>query len=290
MKKERFSRIQAGWSEGDITVEKLKIHYYRASPPAHRNSIPVVLLHGAADNGLCWMRVACALQNDHDIIMLDARGHGLSDAPRSGYGPRDFAADTVGVIKALDLHRPVLAGHSMGAETAAVTGLLYPDLVRGIVLEDPPWFAEDDREHITRKVATEWSAWIREQKSRSVGQLISIGKAEHPGWDPVEWEPWAQSKRQVSPCVVSLLEAEHPPWQEVVKTISCPVLLITGDNEKGCLVTPGTAARIHREGQRVVCAKINNTGHNIRRDQFEEYLKALTSFLRTLRQGAGLKG
>jgi pimeloyl-ACP methyl ester carboxylesterase len=32
-----------------------------------------------------------------------------------------------------------LIGHSIGADTAAVTADKYPGLVKGVILEDPPW-------------------------------------------------------------------------------------------------------------------------------------------------------
>jgi pimeloyl-ACP methyl ester carboxylesterase len=44
-----------------------------------------------------------------------------------------------GLITALGLERPVLAGHSMGGGVASAVAALYPDLVGGVVLEDPAW-------------------------------------------------------------------------------------------------------------------------------------------------------
>src|SRR5882672_8468662 len=69
------------WFSGDIVANGLRIHYSRTGgdKPA------LVLSHGATDSGLCWTRVARALEADYDVILPDARGHGLSDAPPSGY-------------------------------------------------------------------------------------------------------------------------------------------------------------------------------------------------------------
>ena len=78
---------------------------------AHRHARPDAggALHGATDNGLCWSRRR-ALEAEYDVIMVDARGHGLSDKPEGDYG-RANRAMTSPLITALGLDRPHLVGH-----------------------------------------------------------------------------------------------------------------------------------------------------------------------------------
>ena len=75
---------------------------------------PLVLLHGSSDSGMCWISVAQALQREYDIVMPDARGHGLSEKPES-VRIRTMAADVAGLIHALGIAPVYLMGHSMGA-------------------------------------------------------------------------------------------------------------------------------------------------------------------------------
>jgi pimeloyl-ACP methyl ester carboxylesterase len=82
-------------------------------------------------------------KKNYDLIMPDARGHGLSEAPEAGYDDEDRAADLAGFIQALELGRPALIGHSMGAATTAVMAVRYPEQVCCMVLEDPAWFDEE---------------------------------------------------------------------------------------------------------------------------------------------------
>ncbi|TMF04127.1 MAG: alpha/beta fold hydrolase, partial [Chloroflexi bacterium] len=64
------------WTSGDVNSNGIRIHYTRT-----RGHKPVlVLAHGATDSGLCWTRLARELESDYDVIMPDARGHGLSEA------------------------------------------------------------------------------------------------------------------------------------------------------------------------------------------------------------------
>src|SRR3982074_2513917 len=99
------------WFSGDVITNKIKIHYYRTGGDKR----PLVLSHGATDSGLCWSRVARTLESEYDVIMPDSRGHGLSDAPETGYSSADHAADLAGLIRALGLEQPAVGGHSMGA-------------------------------------------------------------------------------------------------------------------------------------------------------------------------------
>jgi pimeloyl-ACP methyl ester carboxylesterase len=55
------------------------------------------------------------LVEDHRLVALDLRGHGLSDKPQDGYDDsRQWADDVQAVIEALQLDHPVLSGWSYG--------------------------------------------------------------------------------------------------------------------------------------------------------------------------------
>ena len=90
--------------------------------------------------------MAEALQSDYDVIMVDARGHGRSEAPEQTYGPLELADDLADVIAALGLRRPAILGHSVGASTALTLAGTHPDMPSAILLEDPPawWTAKDE--------------------------------------------------------------------------------------------------------------------------------------------------
>jgi pimeloyl-ACP methyl ester carboxylesterase len=102
---------------GDVRTIAATLRYYRAAGAGR----PLLMLHGVTDNALCWTRTARALAPANDCILLDARAHGSSSAPASGYTAEDHAADVADVIRALDLNLPVLLGHSMGAARATRT-------------------------------------------------------------------------------------------------------------------------------------------------------------------------
>src|SRR5450432_3989349 len=104
------------WSDSYISANDISLHYYRTGG----DKPPIVLLHGFTDSALCWTPVARVLEPDYDVIMVDTRGHGLSEGPTTGFSMQLLADDTFGFIQALGLRQPLLLGHSMGAATAAV--------------------------------------------------------------------------------------------------------------------------------------------------------------------------
>src|SRR5690349_11761221 len=128
------------WTSGDVVANGIRIHYYRTGG----TKPPLILSHGATDDGLCWTPVTRALEDRYDVIMPDARGHGLSDAPDDGYTSAERAKDLAGLIEALGLERAIVGGHSMGAGTTFRLTVDRPDLVRAAILEDPGFRPKDE--------------------------------------------------------------------------------------------------------------------------------------------------
>jgi pimeloyl-ACP methyl ester carboxylesterase len=78
---------------------------------------PIVFIHGVSQCWLQWSRqLDSDLAEDHRLVALDLRGHGLSDKPHDAYGDSKLWADDVhAVIEAFDLEQLVLSGWSYGS-------------------------------------------------------------------------------------------------------------------------------------------------------------------------------
>jgi pimeloyl-ACP methyl ester carboxylesterase len=265
------------WFSGDVVANGINIHYHRtggAKPP-------LVLSHGFTDSGLCWIRAAQALEADYDVIMPDARGHGRSDAPEAEYGDTDRAADLAGLIQALGLDRPALMGHSMGAATTALTAAKYPELVGITILEDPPW--RDGRPGPSgedRKARGQaWRAEIIEHQSQTREELLAFVAARSPAWDAIELGPWVDAKQSLNLRVFGSFATKRTPWREIVSQIRCPTLLVTADPQAGAIVTPQIAEQVTALNSSIQVVRIEGAGHNIRREQFEGFMTAVSAFL-----------
>jgi len=224
--------------------------------------------------------VAAALAPDYDVIMADARGHGLSDAPLEGYGPIEQADDLAGLIKALDLKHPIVLGHSMGAITTLVLAARQPQLLPAIALEDPPpWWDSAFERPYTPDWQAGMRAWITSLQQQPREALIDAQHAETPQWSDAELEPWADAKLRFSLNFFNRLRGPELDWFALLRQVKCPALLIMGDPEAGALVTQQAALALKEHVPQLQIAHIAGAGHSIRRYQFESYLHVVRPFL-----------
>jgi len=97
----------------------------------------VLLIHGLASSSHIWDLVAPRLVRlGLHPVAYDQRGHGRSSKPSSGYGFDRTTADAAAVIRATRLHRPIVVGHSWGANVALELAIRRSRLIGGTVLLD----------------------------------------------------------------------------------------------------------------------------------------------------------
>ena len=86
---DRSDAVVVTWRANDVDEGDVR-RRRRDAPllPARAAGPPVVLAHGALDDGRCWTRVAEALESEYDLIAYDARFHGKSDAPGEWHAAR----------------------------------------------------------------------------------------------------------------------------------------------------------------------------------------------------------
>jgi pimeloyl-ACP methyl ester carboxylesterase len=123
---------------------------------------------------------------------MDLRGHGLSDAPTSGYDSPTFVADAIAVAEGAGLLSPdqavasgriVLAGLGFGAIVAAWTAKSLGERCAGLVLVDGGW---EDFAATTGASSQEWLAAIEEPPE--VLASMAAWLADREAFDPASWD------------------------------------------------------------------------------------------------------
>ncbi|HET7769364.1 MAG TPA: alpha/beta hydrolase [Chloroflexota bacterium] len=275
-----------GWMSGEVQANGIRQHYWRTGEGSGKPGL--VLAHGATDNGLCWTRVAKALEGEWDIVMPDARGHGRSESPEEDYSAGARAADLAALIRELGLERPVVGGHSMGAATTLRLAAERPELVRAAILEDPglrmgertggDWGRREQEEAEARRERMRRNA--EEAKALGRDGLMARQRERTPHWHEDEVGPWADAKLQVSERFsLARRGQERPDWPELLPRVQCPTLLITADPERGGIVTPEAVEEARRLLPSLVARRVDGAGHSIHRDKFEEVLGVVKEFL-----------
>lgn len=268
----RSDVVVAAWSEFDVGIGDRSLHVHRAGRPDGRT---VVLAHGLSDSGRCWWRVVDALAPDCDLVMIDARNHGRSSTVTGGPPP---AEDVAAVVEHLGVERPVLIGHSMGAQTMAEFVAGGPGRGSQLVLIDPPFRPDGEREAGTAAdFRPAIRAWLASFADMSVEEIAEVGRRHHADWPPDEFPTWIESKQQVrAEAADDLADA---PWGPIVAAIDCPTLLVHGDPTRGGIVTAAVAQRIAELNDLVTVSAIDTAGHNIHREDSDRFLEVLRSWL-----------
>ena len=239
------------------------------------------MCHGITDNGRCMLRLAEHLASRYNVILIDARGHGLSEAPESGYTADHHADDIGGLIAALGLVHPILYGHSMGARTVSRFAAKHADLPRAVILEDPVYIIPP-----TENELKDLEVWVNEMQEEVIRwktmtfeeHLESAKEQGHPDWTIDGQIEWAKAKLQVDPKVFNigksmlLIRDDFPD-------IKCPVLLLKADADCETKGKNEDAARLLPNGKIIHVA---GAGHNIRRDDFSATTHFIDGFLQRL--------
>lgn len=264
-------------------------HYYRTG--GEKPSL--ILLHGFTENGLCWSRVAKAMEDDYDLIMVDARGHGRSSGPETGYAQELLTRDVAEIIRMMGLHRPCLFGFSNGAVTAAQVAANFPDLVRAVILEDSPW-----RETIRQSPPMQadgsepwpgYTAWHQALRTQTLGERLVASRQFLPAgtyeWPEEELVTHLEAQAQFNLDVLNVVPPlpMPSPWRETVESIACPILLLTGNPARGAMVTPEVAqqvAAMWQQGQHVAFAEASHfLHHEMQGTAFDHFIQVVKAFL-----------
>lgn len=259
-----------GWTTGTVRANGIDVHYYRAG-----GGPPVVLAHGFTDNGQCWAPLAPGLVGDYDLVMYDARGHGRSDAPPTGYGIGDRVADLVGVVDALDLTDPVLVGHSMGGTTVASVAAAHPDLPRGVVLEDPAGMLDGTTESGSAAGARDHREDVRRWNERSVDDLA----ADFADRGPDLARRLAVARTECDPRIANVVREGFPDPRGVFPDVDCRTLILRADGDPARRAADLDVADSLPDGRLV---HVPGAGHCVFRDEYDAAYAELRTFLRRL--------
>lgn len=183
-------RTTSAPSGSDLQVAGHRIHYERWGD----HGSPIVLVGGFAEWSYSWSLVGPLLGRDHVVYALDLPGYGYSQYT-GRYTLADQTETVAGFIQALNLDRPALVGHSLGAAVVGSVGLRRPGLVSGVVFADgdalpfnggqsapPSWVVRSPYVRSLYRIGTRWS-WLDEQIVKS--QCGSVCAGYSPGsWTP----------------------------------------------------------------------------------------------------------
>jgi pimeloyl-ACP methyl ester carboxylesterase len=194
-----------------------------------------LLLHGLGVDGSVWQALARRLLPRLAVIAPDLRGHGQSDAPPDGYQLVDYAADLIELLTSARPNGIPVVGHSLGALVAVAVADLRPDLVRWLVLLDPPLDAERRNPDVPA---------VYRLRHAPPGELEAYLLANNPGGGQLLANVLARLFRQASDAAFEAqlaAPAGSPETWERAPRLRQPCLVVQADPEGGGLLGDAAA-------------------------------------------------
>ena len=126
------------------TVVSLRSALVNGTTLAYRligdSGTPVVFVHGSLGDFSDWDAQVAAFATTHRVLVYSRRYHPPNPQQNDDqtYSPMLHAEDLAALLLQLDLAPAHIVGSSYGAYTALVLALEHPELVRSVVLGEPP--------------------------------------------------------------------------------------------------------------------------------------------------------
>ncbi len=116
-----------------ISTNNINLHYLQF--PGEQPTI--IFMHGLTANAHAFDGlIVASLSPAFNIISVDLRGRGESDAPERGYTMKEHAADIIALMDELKMDKAILAGHSFGGFLALYIAKFYPNRVDKLIMMD----------------------------------------------------------------------------------------------------------------------------------------------------------
>jgi pimeloyl-ACP methyl ester carboxylesterase len=114
-----------------VRVDGVEVAYRRAG-----DGPPLVLLHGAAEDGRVWRPQLAALSDEFTVVAWDEPGAGRSSDVPGGFGLADYADCLASLVETLALGRVHVGGLSWGGTVVQEFYRRHPESVATLILVD----------------------------------------------------------------------------------------------------------------------------------------------------------
>lgn len=201
---------------------------------------PLVLVHGAfSDHRTNWTHVSPLLAPHFTVLAVARRGRGQTDAATARTLEDEFR-DVAAVIR--EVGRPVfLLGHSHGAHLALGAAALVPDLVRKLVLYEPPWPSLCDPEAMARLEALAGAGDWDGMAAAFFGDVLLVPRKDLEALrNSADWPPILKDAPATLEDFRALARYRFEP--ERFGGLTMPVLLQTGSESPELYTTDALAA------------------------------------------------
>ncbi len=251
-----------------VQVGCTRIHFVEQCPnPAATHLSPIVFIHGAGGSHQVWLQQLRILGRRRKAIAIDLPGHG--DSNGSGADRIEVYRDiVVECVRALDLQRSVVVGHSMGGAIAQSIAVGSPGLLAAIVL-----IGTGARLRIHPKIF----AGLQDDVRQTVGMIAAWARAAGTPAEVISQDADAMLRTPASVIENDLRACDAFDLMEQVKMITLPTLVIGGAEDR---MTPSAYAKyLHQQISGSQLLSIPDAGHMVMFERPDEVSRGIEDFL-----------
>lgn len=176
---------------------------------------PLIVLHGAYMNIPAMGAIIPELAKTHKVFAIEFQGHGrTNDIDRPITYP-NLSSDIAAFMDEVGIEKADVFGYSMGAAAGLRLAIDYPEKVDQLVAASVSYDMAGSQPEFLDMIPT-------------MAPEMFVGTPMEDAWKTLAPDPTA-----FRPFVERMIALEHEPmaWEEDVKALKAPVLIIAGDSD-----------------------------------------------------------
>jgi pimeloyl-ACP methyl ester carboxylesterase len=228
------------------SVNGIKIYYEE-----YGTGEPLLLLHGNSQSIEAFKMQISEFAKHYHVIAVDTRGHGKSGDDGKTYNYNLFAEDMNALLKHLKINKTNIVGWSDGGNTGLILAMKHPDKVKKLAVMGANIF-------IDSSVVDDW---VFKELNQQLKEMQN---------DTTQW-----SKNRIRR--INLLLTEPKLSFSDLKTITCPVLVVTGEKD---IIKEEHIRNIAKNIAKGTLIIVPNETHEYPAENPESFNKLVLDFLR----------
>lgn len=219
---------------------------------------PIVLIHGGLSNGDHFVNQIPALAEDHEVIVMDSRGHGRSSFDETPISYEVMAADVLGLLDHLGIDKASIVGWSDGGIIGLEIAIHNPERLNKVVAYGANFDPTGVRLDIGQNA--KFNAYI-ERASQEYQQNSP---------EPERWDEFLAN--------ISNMWATQPNYtEEQLQGISTPFLILDGQEEEAIDLNQTKLMALLIPGAELIL--MPDTGHFAMFEQPDEFNQIVLDYL-----------
>lgn len=275
-----------------VDLETIQLHYVEAPGP----DPALVFIHGITGSHTASLPFLPIMMGEAHSYAIDLRGHGQSSRTPGAYRVSDFGNDVIGFLRNVVGRPAFVAGHSLGGLVAIWVAAHAPDLVRGVLLEDPPLYITA----MPRFKETDFydyfvseHAFLTEHQA-AAGTLDAM--IDHVGQMPINENQTmleaagieAVRARSVQlqqldpaifdPAIEGVIMGRYD-IDDLLTQIACPTILLAGEIDLGGALSEQDVEQAASKLRDGTVRRFPGVGHSIQDERPDQYVQTLKQFM-----------